>query len=462
MKNPYHVMAAPVTAGLVERKDDNGAPLDFNLDGMSDGQTKQAMGQMMKAVNELVETNEAKLTSLAKKGAADVITELKLDKLNGYLDKFEGMNSKLTTLEKNSEELKSIDKRFDVLEAFVNRQTAHGMSAEEKTLRVRDWAAAVHKATVHGAMSIGDTGQKLFNDIEAEYKALNVGTSTEGGYLAPIEFVREIIKAETLMSPVRSLVRVRQTGARALEIPKRTGIVAAQWVAELGTKVDTNQLNYGMEEIALHEFFAMVDLTQQMIEDAVFNMESEIATEASEQFAVAEGNVFVTGDGKGKPEGFLNHAEVVSVASGSALTIKDADGTADGLLKGLKYGLKSAYAANGTWTMNRTTMGTLRTMKDANKNYIWQPGIAQGRPNTIDGDPYVELPDMPSEGAGTTPIAYGDFRRAYTWVDRLRMEMLRDPYTQATSGKIRHIMRKRVGGRVMLGEAIRKLHCAAS
>jgi len=57
-------------------------------------------------------------------------------------------------------------------------------------------------------------------------------------------------------------------------------------------------------------------------------------------------------------------------------------------------------------------------------------------------------------------IAYGDFKRAYTWVDRLAMEMLRDPYTQATSGNIRFIMRKRVGGKVVLPEAIRKLKCS--
>ncbi len=88
------------------------------------------------------------------------------------------------------------------------------------------------------------------------------------------------------------------------------------------------------------------------------------------------------------------------------------------------------------------------------------PGLAQGRPNTIDGDPYVEVPDMPNEGAGLYPVAYGDFRRGYVWVDRIQMEMLRDPYTQATSGNIRNIMRKRVGGQVSLPEAIRKLKCS--
>ncbi len=85
----------------------------------------------------------------------------------------------------------------------------------------------------------------------------------------------------------------------------------------------------------------------------------------------------------------------------------------------LKYGLKTAYTRNASWALNRTTLGSVRRLKDAQKNYIWMPGIALGRPNTIDGDPYVEVPDMPNEGAGTTPVAYGDFARAYTLVDRI-------------------------------------------
>jgi HK97 family phage major capsid protein len=188
-------------------------------------------------------------------------------------------------------------------------------------------------------------------------------------------------------------------------------------------------------------------------------MQSEISEESSEQFALAEGTAFVSGNGVGKPEGFLSHSGLLTTNSGTAANIADADGQANGLLS-LKYAIKSAYHANSTWVMNRTTIGAARRLKDAEKNYIWQSGIALGRPNTIDGDPYVEMTDMPSEGAGLKPIVYGDFRRAYTWVDRIAMEMLRDPYTQATSGNVRFIMRKRVGGQVVLVEAIRALVCS--
>ncbi len=226
-------------------------------------------------------------------------------------------------------------------------------------------------------------------------------------------------------------------------------------------KSETTGLAYGLEELQAPEMYALIDITNQMLEDSAFDMEAEIREEASEQFAVKEGAEFISGTGVGEMEGILVNAGLTEAISGSAATIADADGQANGLLT-LKYGLKTAYARNANWIMNRTTMGSVRKLKDAEKNYIWMPGLAQGRPNTIDGDPYVEFPDMPNEAAGAYPIAYGDFRRGYTMVDRIAMEMLRDPYTQATSGAIRFIFRRRVGGKVVLAEAIRKLKCAAA
>ena len=74
---------------------------------------------------------------------------------------------------------------------------------------------------------------------------------------------------------------------------------------------------------------------------------------------------------------------------------------------------------------------------------------------TILGAPYVQATDMPSVGAGNKAIAFGDFRRGYMIVDRVNLAILRDPFTQATSGNVRYVARKRVGAQVILPEAIK-------
>lgn len=414
---------------------------------------KEAVTPVMTAFEEFKATNDARLKEIEKKGTADTVITDKLAKIEADLSKAEDANQKLTLLDKQQKALDELQKQFDQVEVMLKRSTGGG-NQETKHNRVGDWARAVVTAHTMGVANLAEDQRTLLDDIRTEYKALSVVPDTAGGYLAPSEYVREIIKAETEISPVRSLVRVRQTAAKSVQIPKRTGQFAAVWVSEQGTKSETTGLTYGLEEIPTSELYALVDISNQMLEDSAFSMDGEISMEAAEQFAVAEGAAFVSGSGVGKPQGFLTNANVGTTNSGAATTI-----TADGMLS-LKYAIKSAYQASASWVMKRATISSVRKLKDGNGNYLWQPGLAQGRPNTLDGDPYVEVADMPSEGAGLKPVAYGDWRRAYTWIDRISMEMLRDPYTQATSGNVRFIVRKRVGGQVTLAEAIRVLVCS--
>lgn len=419
---------------------------------MPDIDIKEAVAPVMEAVEALRTTHEANLKQ------RDTLLEEKLGKINATLDQYEGINARLTAAEGQKKALDDLKTQADNIEAALARVGKGRSDEERKEDRVGPWARAVVDAYVKGIPNLGEDQRKVLDAVTAEYKSLAVSPDTAGGYLAPRELVHEIIKAEVLVSPFRPLVRVRQTAMKAIDIPKRTGTFAAVRVSEQGTKSETTGLAYGMEELPVTELYALVDISNQMLEDSAFDMQAEITMEASEQFAVKEGAEFVSGTGVGQPEGILTNTSVASTNSGSSATIADASGQANGILQ-LKYALKSAYARNATWVMNRTTLGSMRTLQDSNKRYIWMPGIQNAAPNTIDGDPYVEMPDMPSEGANLFPVAYGDFRRAYVWADRISMEMLRDPFTQATSGNVRFVIRKRSGGQVVLAEAIRLLKC---
>lgn len=431
-----------------------------------DAETKTLLTEQMKTFESFKEANDTVQAEIKKLGEADVILREKVDRINAGLDKFEDMNQKLTLAQQQAkgaaDKVDEIKEQADRIETAIKRSGAGGSAdkkVELKTL-VNLWARGVVLAETRGVANLPAEYRKAFDDIAAEHKALTVGTDTTAGYLAPTEYVRDIIKGVTEMSPIRSVVRVRQTANKAIQIPKRTGQFAAQWVAETGTKTETNGLTYGLEELPAHELYALIDISNQMLEDSAFDMEAEIRLEASEQFAVAEGVAVVSGNGVGKPEGFMTNTSVGTANSGSAATVADANGQADGMIT-LFHAIKTAYSRDATWALNRTTLGSVRKLKDADRQYIWMPGLANGIPNSILGAPYVEMPDMPNEGAGLKPVAFGDFRRAYTLVDRIVMEMLRDPYTQATAGNVRYIFRRRLGGQVVLAEAIRTLTCSA-
>lgn len=424
---------------------------------MSDiSEVKSIIEAQGKAWEEFKSTNDALIKAKAD-GKAVGDLEAKLAKVEGAFAQSEAISAKLTAAENEVKAAKlaasEAKTAVEELEVKFNRQGLGATGAGKKS-DVNLWARSVVDAHTKGIINLTQDQQKALSDVAAEYKSLSISNDATGGYLAPSEYVREIIKTVTEISPARQLARVRSTGAKSILLPKRTGQFSAVWVAEQAPRTETTGLTYGMLEIHAHEMYALIDISAQNLEDSAFNLESEISFEATEQFAVAEGAAFVSGNGVGKPEGFLVNTDVGSVNSGAASAV-----TADGLFT-LKHSIKTAYARNANWALNRTTLGSVRKLKDTSGQYLWQSGLALGKPNTLDGDPYVEVPDMPSEGANAFPVAYGDFKRAYTLVDRVAMDMLRDPFTQATSGNIRFLFRRRLGGMVTLPEAIAKLKCA--
>jgi len=399
---------------------------------------KNAIQDLGQTFNEFKKVNDERLEQI-EKGESSAYNEEKLSKIEAKLDSYEEMNQKLTIAEQNAEQIKE---QVSKIETMVTRPDS-GFESKQ----VDEYLNAFDKYCRKGVEGLDSM----------EKKALTVSNDTTGGYLAPPEYVRELLKTITEISPIRSIARVRTTGQRSIQIPKRDGQFAAQWVSESGTRSETTGYTVGLEELPAHEMYALVDISEQDLEDTVFDLEAEMQSEFAEQFAKAEGAAFVSGNSVGKPHGFMDASGVGSVDSGNATSV-----TADGLIS-LVHNIKSDYTRNGTFVFNRATLASIRKLKDTAGQYVFQTGMMLGgnMVNTILGHPYVEATDMPSEGADTFPVAFGDFRRAYMIVDRVNLAVLRDPFTQATTGNVRYIARKRVGGQVVQAEAINKLKCSA-
>ena len=104
----------------------------------------------------------------------------------------------------------------------------------------------------------------------------------------------------------------------------------------------------------------------------------------AEEFGRAEGEAFISGNGVKKPLGLLNDTGLSFTVSGSAAVIADADGGANGLID-LFYALAPFYRQRGVFMANGKTIAALRKLKDGQKQYLWQPSIAVGQPETFLG-----------------------------------------------------------------------------
>lgn len=382
---------------------------------------------------------------------------------------WEQMKQKMDSSESQSAETKaSIEKmnnRLDELETKANRPIQAPNYTNEETkdnciipgLDTSDHKKIFLKALRKGYAALEKEERKAMPKVSTqEAKALTLSDDATGGWLAYPQLMTDIIKGQLLFSPIRQYATVKTTSNRSIKQPVRKGVFSAQWVSEIGQRTETPGLKYGLEDIPNHEMYCEVLISEQDLEDSAFDLEGEINGEASEQFGIAEGTAFVKGDTNGKPEGIMTNGDIQRFPSLDANLI-----TGDGLLD-LVYGLKEYYTVNARFAMKRQTVGSVRQLKDNYGQYLWQPGLAMNAPNTVLGYPYFECPDMDGVAANNYPVLFGDFARGYIIVDRVTMVVKRLIEKYAEEGEIALMFRKRVGGQVILSEALVKMQIAAS
>jgi HK97 family phage major capsid protein/HK97 family phage prohead protease len=287
-----------------------------------------------------------------------------------------------------------------------------------------------------------------------EIKSLVVANDVQGGYLAPPELSTEMIRNLTLFSPVRAAASVGATGSTSVILPKRTSITNALWEGETDTSEESEPA-FGQLEIPVFGMKTYTDISVQLLEDSIQNVETELSIALSEDFGRKEGVAFLNGTGVKQPRGIMVCPDIGFVSNGDVANLK-----ADALID-LLYSLPPVYRNRGSWMMNGTTIAAVRKLKTTVGEYLWQESLADGAPPTLLGRPVIEAIDMPDIASGSFPILFGDFKSGYRIYDRVSLALLRDPFTQATNSLVRFHARRRVGGDVIRPAALMKLKMAA-
>jgi HK97 family phage major capsid protein len=306
---------------------------------------------------------------------------------------------------------------------------------------------------------------------ELEKKAWSIGTPADGGYAVPEEIDREIEKLQRDLSPIRSLANVvRVSTSDYKKLVNQNGI-ASGWVGETAARPATNTSTLAEVTPFMGELYANPQVTQQALDDIFFDVEGELQAQLLEEFAVAEGSAFVSGNGTNKPKGFLAYTFVAT--ADSSRTFGQLEYVATGVSgdfaasnKGdifydLVAKMKAGYRAGSQWVMNKGLLFEVMKIKDTTGQYLWQPRLSDnGLGLALVGYGVTEAEDMPAKAASSLSIAFGNFKRGYTIVDRVGMRMLRDPYSNKPY--VGFYTTKRVGGMVVNSEAIKAIKFSAS
>ena len=387
-------------------------------------------------------------------------------------------NDAMTALEKEVKELSLKGQRPGqtaekaeaaemALKSFNLRLQANAMEAGKSFAPVTADQYAEYKAAWGSYVRKGIDGL-----TEAEKKTINVGTSTQGGYLVGEEMEAGIDRVVQRYSAMRQVARVIPIGsASSKKLVKVTGTSGASRGGENTTPSNGTSPGWVELEFKPGTYVSEQRITSEAMEDATQDVGSDLEMEMGIEFAEMEGTDFISGNGVNGPRGLTDYTNVANasyswgnvgyVASGHASSW--ASSNPSDYLIDLVHALKRQYRAGASFLMNDATLGSIRKLKDGQGNYLWgmtKDSFMAGAVGTLLGYNVVTDDFMADIGANAYPIAFGDFKQAYYVIERKGIAVLRDP--ASAFPHVRFLARRRVGGGIAKFEAVKLFKIATS
>ena len=282
------------------------------------------------------------------------------------------------------------------------------------------------------------------------HNALKIGEDDHGGYLAPDEFERTLVESLEEQNIFRQFAHVITTSSGDRKIPVVASKGTASWIDEEAAFPESDD-TFGMLSIGAFKLATTIKVSDELLHDSVFDVASYIAKEFARRIGAAEEEAFFTGNGTGRPTGILNAtggAETGVTSVGANISFDD--------VIDLYYSLRSPYRRNAVFMMNDSTVRALRKLKNGSGDYLWQPSVTAGTPDTILNRPVYTSSYMPTVAAGAKSILFGDM--SYYWIaDREGRTFQRLNELYAPTGQVGFLSFERVDGKLILPEAAKVL-----
>ena len=230
----------------------------------------------------------------------------------------------------------------------------------------------------------------------------------------PTSFVGQIYRYLIDTSTIRQAnPRVFTTSSgESLVVPRATAYGTAKWTAEGGT-LSASDPTVSSVTLSAYKVGVLVQISHELLADEGFDVEGFVASQAGMLIGVAVDTAYVAGTGTTQPTGFAGAATAaLTAATGTGSTTGlPTSGSVTGadVLVELYHSIIPQYRPRASWIMHDSTVKVVRKLKDTTGQYLWQPALVAGQPDTLLGRPVFPDPHMDQIGATKIPIAFGDF-----------------------------------------------------
>jgi HK97 family phage major capsid protein len=327
-------------------------------------------------------------------------------------------------------ELAVLDARIADIKAGEARGL-QGIEAVENTTRKPADPGAINTASFSSGKTAGQEAEELRSffskdnrngRLQFEYEiplpnAIERRSLLDSTTPLPTSFVGQLYRYLVDTSSIRQTnpTVYSTSSGEQLVVPKSTAEGVATWTAEGGPLVASDPT---LQSVTLHAYKVakLLQVSSELLADTGFDIVGYMAEHAGRNLGIAVDTAYVVGTGGTQPTGFNPNATVAltaTAATGSTVglptsSVAGSPVGADVLIE-LYHSILPQYRARASYVMHDSTIKVVRKLKDTTGQYIWQPALVAGQPDTILGRPVFADPHMPVIGISTVPIAFGDF-----------------------------------------------------
>jgi HK97 family phage major capsid protein len=265
---------------------------------------------------------------------------------------------------------------------------------EERSASATEAMASFEVPSVE--ITSGERELRSFQNGDAhEFRTL---VSASGTGVVGTSFYNQVIEVAQAVAPLLGVARViNTTGGDNLQVPILSALSTAAISAQ-GSAVNSSDPTIGNITLGAFKYGVLVPVSQELVADAMIDINSLVAREAGKALGYAAGAHFTTGTGTTQPFGIVTGA-------GSAVTSGTAGLTADDLIT-LLYSLDPEVRNDPSFAYmaSPTALAAIRKLKDTAGNYIWN--VASGQSQIL-GYNLVENVSMPAHTTGNKSIVAG-------------------------------------------------------
>ncbi|MEZ5409577.1 MAG: phage major capsid protein [Acidimicrobiales bacterium] len=248
--------------------------------------------------------------------------------------------------------------------------------------------------------------------IATQQRDLTKGTATAGGHTVGTAFYSQLVDHMIEVSGILQAgptVLVTERGEN-LPIPRTTAHSSATSEIAEAAAITESDPAFNQLVLSSYKYGNLIQASYELMEDTYVDLLGYIAMQAGRAVGNAFGTRLVTGTGSSQPQGAAT-AATTGVTGGAGVA---GAFTADNLID-LFFSVIAPYRMSPScgWLMRDATLAAVRKLKDSQNQYLWQPSLQVGAPDTLLGKPVHTDPNVAAVALSARSVLFGDFSRYF-------------------------------------------------